>query len=220
MPGRHADPPYADLLAGRKTLAQYDAEAPRRVGPVFDDSPFYFATERPLGMPSRMRDALSVLVVPVVGAARGRSRCSASPRGSRSAPYAASVVYFACLGLGFITVELALLQNLTLLLGHPIFTLSMLLFTLLAAGGVGSALSRRVIPAQTACLAVAVLGVIYAFALPVVVPRLLALGFWPRVRVAIVVHRADRPRDGHAVPARPHCAPGAARCRRRRSSGA
>ena len=35
-------------------------------------------------------------------------------------------------------MELALLQHLTLLLGHPIFTLSILLFTLLAAGGLGS----------------------------------------------------------------------------------
>ena len=59
-------------------------------------------------------------------------------------PYAASVVYFACLGVGFIAVELTLLQNLTLLLGHPIFTLSLLLFTILAAGGLGSAVSGRI----------------------------------------------------------------------------
>jgi len=183
VPGRHTDPPYADLLAGRKTLAQYDADAPRRVGPVFDDSPFYFATERPLGMPSRMRDALSVLVIPVA-ALLAVFALFGKPKGQPVAPYASAIVYFACLGLGFITVELALLQNLTLLLGHPIFTLSILLFTLLAAGGIGSAFSRM-IPAQTACLAVTVLGVIYAFALPATVPHLLALGFWPRVALAI-----------------------------------
>ena len=110
-------------------------------------------------------------------------------------------MYFACLGLGFITVELALLQNLTLLLGHPIFTLSVLLFTLLAAGGVGSALSRRV-PAAVACVVVAFLGVLYAFALPRLVPHLLALGFVARVLVAIARHRADRPGDGYAVSSR------------------
>ena len=37
------------------------------------------------------------------------------PRQKPAAPYTASVVYFACLGFGFIAVELALLQNLTLL---------------------------------------------------------------------------------------------------------
>jgi hypothetical protein len=152
---------------------------------VFDDSPFYFATERPLGMPSRMTEALSVLVIPVA-VLLGVFVLFGKPKGQPIGPYAASIAYFACLGLGFITVELALLQNLTLLLGHPIFTLSILLFTLLAAGGVGSAFSRRV-PAQVACLVVAILGVIYAFALPVAVPRLLGLGFWARVAVAIVV---------------------------------
>src|ERR1051326_9178331 len=58
--------------------------------------------------------------------------------------YAASLIYFAVLGFGFIAIKLALLQNLTLLVGHPIYTLSVLLFTLLAFGGIGSALSRRI----------------------------------------------------------------------------
>ena len=41
-------------------------------------------------------------------------------------------------------MELALLQHLTLLLGHPIFTLSILLFTLLLFGGLGSSRSAGV----------------------------------------------------------------------------
>jgi hypothetical protein len=57
--------------------------------------------------------------------------------------YAGSLLYFAALGFGFIAVELALLQNLTLLVGHPIYSLSVLLLTLLAFGGIGSALSAR-----------------------------------------------------------------------------
>ena len=62
------------------------------------------------------------------------------------------------LGVGFIAVELALLQHLTLLLGHPIFTLSILLFTLLAAGGLGSCAQPR-FRTPAVCLAVAALGV-------------------------------------------------------------
>ena len=166
-------------------LDQHIAQSAQRVGPVFDDSPFYFATDRPIGIPYRMTQALVVLVAPVVVllaafVAFGR------PRHEAIAPYAASVVYFACLGAGFITVELALLQNLTLLLGHPIFTLSLLLFTLLAAGGLGSACSGR-IPARLACLAVAALGVLYAFLLPVLIPGWLALGLGARVAIAIAI---------------------------------
>jgi hypothetical protein len=125
------------------------------------------------------------LVLPV-GALLGVFVAFGKPRGAAVAPYAASVVYFASLGLGFITVELALLQHLTLLLGHPIFTLSLLLFTLLSAGGAGSALSRRV-PVRVACLTAAALGVVYALVLPAVVPALLPLPLFARVFVAILV---------------------------------
>ena len=127
---------------GRETLAEYEASSGQRTGPVFDDSPFYFATARPWGMNTNIaRMLFAALVLPalvllVAAAAFGK------PAGEPAGPYTGSIVYFASLGFGFITVELALLQHLTLLLGHPSFTLSILLFTLLAAGGLGSALSR------------------------------------------------------------------------------
>src|SRR5207237_6152517 len=156
VPGRHVDPPYDDLFSGRQTLAQVNARSSQRMDPVFDDSPFYFATERPWGIPYRMQHTLGMLVGPVVGLL-ALFVVLGKPRGKPGAPYAASIVYFGCLGVGFIAVELTLLQNLTLLLGHPIFTLSVLLFTILSAGGLGSAVSGR-IPARRACLAVAGLG--------------------------------------------------------------
>ena len=62
----------------------------------------------------------------------------------------------------------------------------MLLFTLLASGGIGSAVSTRV-PIATACLIVAVLGAIEAFALPHLVPALLPLGMAARVVLAIAL---------------------------------
>jgi hypothetical protein len=166
-------------------MADHIASAPTRVGPVFDDSPFYFATDRPIGIAPSMALSLLILVVPVIGllavfVAFGR------PAGAARAPYASAVVYFACLGAGFITVELALLQNLTLLLGHPIFTLSLLLFTLLAAGGLGSAASGRV-PARVACTLVGGLAILYALTLPAIIPSLLPLGLSARVAIAIAL---------------------------------
>jgi len=153
-------PEYDALFSGKKSLATVIAESDRRIDPVFDDSPFYFAIERPWGVPYYMRIALAALVWPVLGllavfVAFGK------PRGEAVVPYAKSVVYFACLGAGFIAIELSLLQHLTLLLGHPIFTLSILLCTILAAGGIGSALSNRV-PRRAACVAVAALGGVVA----------------------------------------------------------
>ena len=185
LPGRHADSPYDDLFAGRKTLAQVMADYPQRMGPVLDDSPFYFATDRPWGIPPRMQRALSALVAPVAGLL-ALFVVFGKPRGKRKLPYIASIVYFACLGVGFIAVELTLLQNLTLLVGHPIFTLSLLLFTILAAGGLGSALSPQV-PVRRACFAVGILGAAAAFFLPRIIPVLLPLDLGVRVSIAIAL---------------------------------
>ena len=145
VPGRHVEAPYADLFAGRKTMRQFVEEADTRVDPVTDDRPFFFARQKPWGLPWSMSLAFLVILLPiallcVTFVARGRP--AAAPRGA----YAASIVYFAGLGLGFIAVELSLLQHLTLLLGHPIFTLSVLLFALLLFGGLGSSRSEGVRP--------------------------------------------------------------------------
>jgi len=186
LPGGPDPPLIGDVLAGNKTLAEYEAASTRLVGPVWDDSPFYFAIERPYGMPATIAGRLMKwllapsLALLVLFAIFGRPR--RAPLGS----YAGSLAYFAALGFGFIAVELALLQNLTLLLGHPIFTLSILLFTLLAMGGVGSALSPRV-SMRLACLTVAVIGAVEAIALPRLVPLLLPLPLWARIGIAILL---------------------------------
>jgi predicted membrane-bound spermidine synthase len=186
VPGHHADPPYADLLSGKKTMAQYEAESPKLVGPVFDDSPFYFAVERPWGMPPTIATGLfKSLLLPSI-ALLVVFTLFGKPKGGKVAPYVSSILYFASLGFGFIAVELSLLQNMTLLLGHPIFTLSVLLFTLLASGGIGSALSKNV-KVRTACLTVVAIGVVEALALPKLVPMLLPLGLYARVAIAVLL---------------------------------
>jgi spermidine synthase len=185
VPGRQVVEPYAGLLSGRTSFAEYEAEAPARVDPVYDDRPFFFARQKPWGLPGSMRRAFVQILAPI-GALCAVFLLFGKPRGERVRPYAGSVLYFACLGLGFIAVELSLLQHLTLLLGHPIFTLSILLFTLLASGGVGSALSGR-LDRTVACLAVAALTFVYALLLPRVVPLLLPLPLGGRIAIAVLV---------------------------------
>jgi hypothetical protein len=182
LPGRHVDEPYASLLAGTTSLAEYVAQASERVDPVYDDQPFFFATQKPWGLPGSMRGAFAQILAPIL-ALSALLVSLGKPETGRTRPYTASVVYFAAIGLGFMAVELALLQHLTLLLGHPIFTLSVLLFTLLAAGGLGSALSGRFRPGGV-CLAVGGVALLYAVALPRVVPALLWLPLAVRIATA------------------------------------
>ncbi len=184
IPGRHVEEPYAGLFAGRVSFDQYVENAASRVDPVYDDRPFFFARQKPWGLPANMSRAFLLILAPVL------ILCvllivSGKPRGEQTGPYAASLVYFASLGTGFIAVELALLQHLTLLLGHPIFTLSILLFTMLAFGGLGSVSSGRFQPGRV-CAGVAGFAVLYALVLPRAVPALLWLPLGARIAVAIV----------------------------------
>jgi predicted membrane-bound spermidine synthase len=184
VPGRPPQPPYSALLAGGAELERHAAETGRRMDAVTDDRPFFFARHAPWGLPPTMLTALLAVLVPVVALSlvfvvTGRPR-------EGGAGYGASVVYFSSLGVGFISLELALLQHLTLLLGHPIFTLSVILFTLLAAGGVGAGLSSRFRLAPV-CFTIAVLALVYAVALPRLVPALLPLPLWVRVVVTVVL---------------------------------
>jgi predicted membrane-bound spermidine synthase len=56
------------------------------------------------------------------------------------------LVYFALLGAGYILVEVALIQKCILFLGHPVYALTVVLFSILCFGGLGAALSARLPP--------------------------------------------------------------------------
>lgn len=57
--------------------------------------------------------------------------------------YSGALLYFACLGAGFLMVEIVLIQRFVLFLGHPVYAISVILFSLLFFGGLGSHLSGR-----------------------------------------------------------------------------
>jgi len=69
-----------------------------------------------------------------------RADLRAGPGGARRT--AVSLVFFGLIGLGFITVEIALLQKLALFLGHPSYALVVVLFSILLATAGGARMSR------------------------------------------------------------------------------
>jgi hypothetical protein len=60
---------------------------------------------------------------------------------------------FAAIGVGFMLVEIAQMQRLIFLLGHPTFSLSVVLFGLLISSGIGSFVSGRPAAARLSSLA-------------------------------------------------------------------
>jgi SAM-dependent methyltransferase len=53
--------------------------------------------------------------------------------------------YFAGIGLGFLFIEIAQLQRLSIFLGHPTYALTVVLFSLLVFSGIGSMASERLV---------------------------------------------------------------------------
>ena len=68
------------------------------------------------------------------------------------------LAFFGAIGTGFMLIEVSMLQRLIVFLGHPVYSLSVILFVLLLAGGLGSYLSARIADAQLRYDGVRVLG--------------------------------------------------------------
>lgn len=83
---------------------------------------------------------LLFVIVPLRFSAVGRQEQS------RAAPVLA---YFACLGCGFIMIELVLIQKFMQLIGSPLYTYSTVIFVMLMASGLGSLMSEKIAPAGT-----------------------------------------------------------------------
>jgi hypothetical protein len=89
---------------------------------------------------------------------------------SDSASLRSTLLYFTCLGLGFLFVEMPLLQQFILFLGHPTYSFALVLFSVLFFSGLGSLVSSR-LPLRALLLALSVVVLIY----PLLLPRLFAL---------------------------------------------
>jgi spermidine synthase len=198
LPGQPTNNAFGQLLssanpAGFWNSYQYD------VSPVGDDRPFFFYTVQPRDLWNFVRNANQQSAdykinraVPLLFGLMGLSIVVTSlilvlPRlvlGTRL-PKQKNVMtflwYFLCLGAGYILVQVALIQKFVLLLGHPTYALTVIVFSMLVASGAGSYLSRRVVAGDDIRLAfvlaaVAVLVGILAF---VSAPLVAAAAGWP-----------------------------------------
>ena len=100
--------------------------------------------------------------------------------------------YFAALGLGFMLIEIALMQKLVIFLGHPTYALSVVLTSLLAAAGIGSLLAGRIAVVRRKHLSLILLGIVVVVGLDVaavnhLLPMLLGMPLWARMAVVIVL---------------------------------
>jgi hypothetical protein len=82
-------------------------------------------------------------------------------------------LYFMLIGIGFMSVEIGLLQRMSVFLGHPIYALSIVLFSLILATGLGSMASDRLeLSNMRRLCAWAVLTGAYFLVLPMILPSI------------------------------------------------
>ena len=154
-----------------------------RLSGLFDKPPagYFFATD-----PLRIL-AVTVVILAVLCALAFGLPLRLMPRGVR--PPASSVVFFGAIGVGFLLLEIALIQRFVLFLGFPTYALSVVLFALLAFTGIGSLLSARLRePRRGLIVALACGGVLIAAAALGLQPLLRSLIEWPfEARVALTI---------------------------------
>ena len=86
----------------------------------------------------------------------------------------AGTAYFALIGIGFMMAEIALLQRISVFLGHPVYSLSVVLFSLILSTGVGSLASERVpLDSSYRLIGWSALTSLYLLALPSWLPEIL-----------------------------------------------
>ena len=118
-------------------------------------------------------------------AMRGPFDLAQDKRVKRQGPVGTTLAYFALLGLGYLCVEIPLLQRFILFLGHPAYAMATVLFALLLFSGLGSLLSRR-LPLRLVLILLPLLVVAYALGLPALFEATLAAPLWGRLVVAVV----------------------------------
>ena len=146
---------YARLILAADREQFYDGYR-SDIRPTTDDRPFFFHTtklehqfEVAFGKSMLFGNGLSALLTLlgisaalvalfVIGPLLLTSRGTAASGGSL-----AWLAYFGALGAGFMLIEVSVLQRFVLLLGHPVYSLTVTLFSLLLGTGLGAAWSRR-----------------------------------------------------------------------------
>ncbi len=121
---------------------------------------------------------LLFIVLPLVLAfARGRTAAKGESRKAQ----VVTLSYFGLVGFAFMAIEIALMQRFTLFLGHPTFSLLVILFVLLLSTALGSRLSERY-PVESlgkvmliAGVALGILAAVYGFVLGDVLRALIGL---------------------------------------------
>jgi hypothetical protein len=210
FPGEGTDVPEIQTILESKSLADLTSledEYGRDYSPTFDQSPYFFNAvhlrELPRFLTQRGKApnleatlflfAFMLAAVVLVAATILLPAWLAFQRERPASPVSmGSILYFVSIGLGFMCIEMAMMQQLSIFLGQPIYSMIVVLTGLILSTGIGSFLSDRW-PAASAwqCrvppAVVALLVVLYYFAVLPATHAWIAMHLWQRILICILL---------------------------------
>ncbi|MGH9535522.1 MAG: hypothetical protein ACRD2E_11765 [Terriglobales bacterium] len=159
LPGEPHANAFSRLLASRDP-AQFAAAYPFDITPPTDDRPFFFytlkttAVLRDLLTPGAARAMdfkvnlalfilLSVLVISLAAVIAFLWLPLRWARVALAPGALPDLAYFVALGLGYILLEIAFIQQFVLFLGNPVYALTVVIFVMLAASSLGALWGRH-----------------------------------------------------------------------------
>lgn len=168
LPDSRPPGPFSELLQTRDPQAFYESYR-YDVSPVSDDRPFFFYTVQPRDLlaflqgPSGSADYKINRAVPLLFGLVAVSIVATlvilllppfvlGTRVPTDRRVLFSLLYFLCIGVGYILIQVALIQKFVILLGHPTYALTVIIFSMLLASGLGSYHSRRLLAGRDAHL--------------------------------------------------------------------
>jgi hypothetical protein len=199
------NPVLMDLSSGKLALSNIEKRMEEEPGidisPVTDNSPFFYKVEAGLPQPVSLVFWLSIIMmllvflVPPLYWKWRTAKSEVRPRGKKrlNQPLLQFVILFSMLGIGFMLIELSLIQRFILYLGQPVLSIAIILFSLLVGAGIGSIYSGRLISERmfkgiaVASLSIIVVVVCYTFLLPLIFSQLLGLNLAVRLLAMVVM---------------------------------
>lgn len=204
-PFTRLDTPYADYLYAPDPRA-FEAAYPFNISPVTDDNPFYYNHFKWSNLLYRAQRGSASVRFPIGNlillAILSFTAIAAAifiwfpllryKRSSLKMPYALPMlVYFSALGLGYIFVEIVLIQRFTLFIGYPTHAITTTIFSMLSFSAIGSLISRAIcktpIHLRSILLILTGLILLYTIGLPLVFQSLLQLPDVLRTLLSIVL---------------------------------
>jgi hypothetical protein len=189
---------------GTSPRGEFIQDYPFEITPVTDNAPFFFFTFKTRSVLRTLLTSggrrsidwknnlglviLGIMLIVSIVAVAGFLIVPLALCEETRKPPVIRLLYFVAIGIGFILVEISLIQRFVLFLGHPTYAITVVVFMMLLSGGMGSFISKswlkETVRVRAILAIIVVMVMLYVFLLPTILSTLVALSFSYKVALS------------------------------------